>query len=142
MTMVYCQVLTMEGFAMNRTMKNMAAVFALAFTASTAPLPAMAAMVPSETALASQQVDRSELKAFFDRQDVIDALQSHGVTPEMAKKRVDSMTDAEALQLAERIETAPSGAGVVGTLFAVFVILLVTDLLGLTKVFPFTRSVR
>jgi len=27
-------------------------------------------------------------------------------------------------------------------LFAVFVILLITDILGLTKVFPFTRPIR
>jgi hypothetical protein len=31
---------------------------------------------------------------------------------------------------------------VLGILFAVFVILLITDILGLTKVFPFTRPVR
>jgi hypothetical protein len=31
---------------------------------------------------------------------------------------------------------------VLGILFAVFVILLVTDILGLTKVFPFTRPIR
>ena len=31
------------------------------------------------------------------------------------------------------------GAGVIGALFAVFVILLVTDILGLTDVYPFTR---
>ncbi|MDX1669562.1 MAG: PA2779 family protein [Limnobacter sp.] len=123
-------------------MKNLAAVFAVAFTASTAPLPAMAAMVPSETALATQQIDRSDLKAFFDRQDVVDALKSHGVTAEMAKKRVDSMTDAEAQRLAQHIESEPAGAGVIGVLFTVFIVLLVTDILGLTKVFPFTRSVR
>ena len=33
----------------------------------------------------------------------------------------------------------PAGAGVIGALFAVFVILLVTDILGLTDVYPFTR---
>jgi hypothetical protein len=31
---------------------------------------------------------------------------------------------------------------VVGALVLIFVILLVTDILGLTKVFPFTRSKR
>ena len=41
-----------------------------------------------------------------------------------------------------QIDSAPAGAGIVGTLFTVFVILLVTDILGLTKVFPFTRPIR
>jgi len=31
---------------------------------------------------------------------------------------------------------------VLGILFAVFIILLITDILGLTKIFPFTRPVR
>jgi hypothetical protein len=31
---------------------------------------------------------------------------------------------------------------VVGAIVFIFVVLLVTDILGLTKVFPFTRSVR
>jgi hypothetical protein len=34
------------------------------------------------------------------------------------------------------------GSSVIGVLFAVFIILLITDILGLTKVFPFTRPVR
>jgi hypothetical protein len=42
-----------------------------------------------------------------------------------------------------QIDQDPAGAAdVVGVLFTVFIILLVTDILGLTKVFPFTRSVR
>ncbi|MFN7505563.1 MAG: PA2779 family protein [Limnobacter sp.] len=52
------------------------------------------------------------------------------------------MTEEEAQKLAAHIENAPAGAGIVGVLFTVFIILLVTDILGLTKVFPFTRSVR
>jgi hypothetical protein len=56
--------------------------------------------------------------------------------------RVRAMSDAEVAALADRVDQAPAGGDVLGLLFAVFVILLVTDILGLTKVFPFTRSVR
>ena len=56
--------------------------------------------------------------------------------------RVNAMSDAEVAQLAHRVDQAPAGSGVVGVLFSVFLILLVTDILGFTKVFPFTRSVR
>ncbi|MCQ8896454.1 PA2779 family protein [Limnobacter humi] len=103
--------------------------------------PAMAAMVGTEEAVVAHQ-NRDELKKFFDREDIAKALQAHGVTADMAKARVDAMTDEEAQKLAAHIDNAPAGAGIVGTLFAVFIILLVTDILGLTKVFPFTRSVR
>ncbi|MCP1315874.1 PA2779 family protein, partial [Halomonas sp. 707D7] len=45
-----------------------------------------------------------------------------------------------AQQMADRLDELPAGAGgVVGALFAVFVILLITDILGLTDVYPFTR---
>lgn len=128
---------------MQKSIKRMAGALAVVFVATTTPLPATAAMVSNETALAqTQQVDRAELKAFFDRADVVEAMQEQGVTPEMAKRRVDSMTDFEAQQLAAHIETEPAGAGVIGVLFTVFIVLLVTDILGLTKVFPFTRPVR
>ena len=50
--------------------------------------------------------------------------------------------DGTTRDLAGKVGTAPAGAGIVGALVFVFVVLLVTDILGLTKVFPFTRSVR
>jgi len=56
--------------------------------------------------------------------------------------RVQALSDAEVAQLADRVDQAPAGAGVVGVLFTVFLVLLVTDIMGLTKVFPFTRSIR
>ena len=52
------------------------------------------------------------------------------------------MSDSEVAQLAGRIDQAPAGGDVLGILFTVFIVLLVTDIMGLTKVFPFTRSVR
>jgi len=70
------------------------------------------------------------------------ALQSHGVTSESAVERVKAMSDDEVAQLAGRIDQAPAGGDILGILFTVFIILLITDILGLTKVFPFTRSMR
>ena len=80
----------------------------------------------------------------LDRDDVRRQLESLGVNPLDARARVESLTDAEARQLAERIGELPAGAdtSILGILFAVFVILLITDILGLTKIFPFTRSIR
>jgi hypothetical protein len=63
------------------------------------------------------------------------------VSPEDVKARVAALTDDEAAQLAGRIDSLPAG-GILGLILLVFIILLVTDILGLTKVFPFTRPVR
>ena len=69
-------------------------------------------------------------------------MQAQGVSPQAAAARVKAMSDAEVAQLAGRIDQAPAGGDVLGMLFTIFIILLVTDIMGLTKVFPFTRSVR
>lgn len=108
------------------------------------PLTAQASLVStdemlagSETVAARERVDR-----FLARDDVRQALQAQGVSPQAAAERVQAMTDAEVEQLAGRIDQAPAGGDVLGVLFTVFIVLLVTDIMGLTKVFPFTRSAR
>ena len=50
-----------------------------------------------------------------------------------------ALSDEEVSQMANQLDEMPAGASVVGALFAVFVILLVTDILGLTNVYPFVR---
>jgi hypothetical protein len=79
----------------------------------------------------------------LSRTDVVAALKAQGVDPAAAQARVDALSDDQAVALAHQIESAPAGAdGVLGTIVFLFVLLLVTDILGFTKVFPFTRSVR
>ncbi len=85
---------------------------------------------------------RARLLGALERADLAAALEARGVAVSDVRLRVDALTDAEAAQLMAQIDQAPAGAGVVGVLFAVFIVLLVTDILGLTKVFPFTRAVR
>lgn len=104
------------------------------------PLPASAGIVTTDQITASAERDR--VRDFMAREDVRAQMESLGVDANSVRDRVDAMTDEEVGKLAGRIDQMPAGAGIVGVLFAVFIILLVTDILGLTKVFPFTRSVR
>jgi hypothetical protein len=108
------------------------------------PMSVQAGIVTSEEALVTSagSADRERVTAFLARDDVRQQLQAHGLSAEAALARVQAMSDAEVAQLADRVDQAPAGAGVVGTLFTVFLILLVTDILGFTKVFPFTRAIR
>lgn len=91
---------------------------------------------------ASLESNRARLDAFLARADVQQALQKQGLSPQAAAERMRSMSDAEVAQLAGRLDQLPAGGDVLGVLFTIFIILLVTDIMGLTKVFPFTRSVR
>ncbi len=105
------------------------------------PLPASADIVTTDQIYAS--ADRDRVKNFLDRTEVRDQMQALGVDANAARARVDALTDEELAQIAGHIDQLPAGGNnILGILFAIFIILLITDILGLTKVFPFTRSVR
>lgn len=108
------------------------------------PLTAQASIVTTEQAMVTPAGDasRERVAAFLSRDDVRAELQTQGVSADDAIARVQAMSDAEVAQIAHRVEQAPAGAGVIGVLFSVFLILLVTDILGFTKIFPFTRAIR
>ncbi|MBT2772518.1 PA2779 family protein [Halomonas sp. ISL-60] len=98
-------------------------------------------LVTTQSALAADHAgaDRERISEILARADVQDQLVKQGVDLDEVEARVAALSDAEAQQMAEQLEQLPAGAGVVGALFAVFIILLVTDILGLTDVYPFTR---
>ncbi len=132
---------------MNRFMRRTALALSVAVGHATLLAPAQAAMVSTEQVAAqaapAPSPARARLAAALDRADLQAALQQRGLDVEQARARLAALTDDEAAQLAEQIDQAPAGASdVLGALVFVFVLLLVTDILGLTKVFPFTRSVR
>ena len=45
-------------------------------------------------------------------------------------------------QLAGRIDTLPAGGEILGAIVLIFLVLLLTDILGFTKVFPFTKPIK
>ena len=104
-----------------------------------AVLPAQAALLPTDSAVAG--AERVRIAALLERADVAQQLRAHGVDPADVKARVAALTDEEAAQLASQIDALPAG-GIIGALVLVFLVLLVTDILGFTKIFPFTRPVR
>jgi hypothetical protein len=89
---------------------------------------------------------RVRLDSLFDRADVRAALERHGVSADAAKARVDALSDDEVERLAARFDSLPAAGDALGSLlwfgFLVFVVLLVTDILGFTKVFSFTRPAK
>jgi hypothetical protein len=104
-------------------------------------LPAHAGMLPTDAVGAGFNADRDRVASFLDREDVQRQLHAQGVDPAAVKARVAAMTDEEAAQVAAHMDEMPAG-GVLGLILVVFIVLLITDILGFTKVFPFTRTVR
>jgi hypothetical protein len=102
------------------------------------PLPAYAALVATDASL-----DHQRIAGLLERADVQERLRAYGVDPGEARARVAALTDAEAAQLVSNIDELPAGGiGIVGAIVLVFLVLLVTDILGYTKVFPFTKPIR
>jgi hypothetical protein len=108
------------------------------------PMAAQAGMVSSAESLVSTAPSdaRAKLAALLAREDVRAGLAERGLSAEQAQDRVQALSDEEVATLAGRIDQAPAGGDILGILFTVFIVLLITDILGLTKVYPFTRSVR
>ena len=131
---------------MSRFMRTTALVLAMAVSNAAMLTSAHAAMVSTEQVAvqaAPQSAAHARLNAALDRADLQAALQQRGIDVDQARARVAALTDDEAAQLADPIDKAPAaGSDILGALIFIFVLLLVTDILGLTKVFPFTRSVR
>ena len=99
---------------------------------------ANAAIVSTSELVATEQseIGREYLLNSLEREEVRTALTIQGVDLEMAKQRVASMTDEEVKALNQKMEEMPAG-GVVEALLIVFLVLIITDLVGWTDVFPF-----
>jgi len=87
---------------------------------------AVAALVETETMLdmSRGQEARETIKQFMVRKDVRSAIVSQGVDPLEADARLNSLTDAEVIQLADQIDQLPAGGDVLGLLIAVLVIVI------------------
>ncbi len=99
-------------------------------------------VLAAQSAIANADANRDTLNRFLARDDVRQGLVAQGIDPEAARARVNALTDLEAASLAGRVDQAPAGGDVLGIIFTALLVLLITDILGWTKVFPFTRSIK
>lgn len=109
---------------------------------------AQAGLVPTEQVVAERTAneDRARVLSFLQRDDVRKHLTTLGVHPDEATARVNALSDAEVRQVAGQVDKLPAGQNpigiIVGAIVLIFIILLVTDLLGLTDIFPFVKKPR
>jgi hypothetical protein len=101
------------------------------------PFPAQSAMISIDSS------QRDEINRLLERADVQSRLEAYGVKPAEVKARIAAMTDDEVAQVASRIDSLPAGGeSIIGALLIIFIVLLITDILGFTKIFPFTKPIR
>ncbi len=114
-------------------------------------MPAQAGVIGTEAVVQtltqpqteSMGAGRVRLAAALGRSDVAEILQSRGVDPEAAKARIAALSDSEAARLAQQIDEAPAGGiNLLAGVALVFVVLVITDILGFTKIFSFTSAIK
>lgn len=106
------------------------------FTVSALTPAARAAVIDTQTILSQQnRPTQAELQNILAREDVREQLITFGVDPDDADLRIASLTDLELTQLQQHISDLPAGSSALGVLGAVFLVLLVLELVGVTNVF-------
>ncbi len=135
--------------SLRHSMKSLALLMALVMAAASLPINlANAAMVTTDQVVeeASQANDRAQVMDFMARQDVRQQLEALGIDPDEAAQRALSLSDEEVQQIAGQMDQLPAGQNavgvIVGAIVLVLLVLLITDLLGLTNVFPFVNAQR
>jgi len=122
-----------------RVEKSVSILMAVLMLMISAPVSSVfAAMIGTEALLVNPDTSdaRDQLRSFLDRKDVQAELTARGIDPAEAKARVDSLSDAEVMQIADKIDGLPAGGDFWGTfvfvLVIIFVTLLVLEILGYT----------
>ena len=120
-------------------------VLILSFSLIGIPLgQAQAAMIANDQFIDQiQHVDDKEtLLQTIRRADVQEQLSSMGVSTADIESRINQMTREEIAQLNQQLDELPAGAGVLGLIVLVFIVFVITDVIGATDIFPFIHPVR
>lgn len=99
--------------------------------------PVIAAMISTETALATEQRSHqvARIQDLLQRNDVKQQLVALGVSPTDAASRVAGMTDVELAQINGQIDQLPAGGSALAVIGIVFVVLLILEIVGVTDIF-------
>lgn len=90
-----------------------------------------------------QTSPRVALDALLAREDLQQQFEAMGVDPAAAAARLQRLSDEEIVALNQELESLPAG-GLDGLTVGliVFIVFVVTDVIGATDIFPFIRPVQ
>lgn len=113
------------------------AVLSLMLITSSLSPATSAAIIDTSTVLRSEQgaAQLSQVTAELNRSEVLARLVELGVRPADVEARIALLTDEELATLAERIDELPAGGDALGVIGAVFLVLLILELVGIIDIF-------
>jgi len=112
------------------------------------PRMAQAQLIDTHTVIVEQEAvnKRTQIASFLTREDVKEILIGHGIDAVDAQKKLAGLSHAELMKISNSMEHLPAGGdglgSVVGAAVLIFVVLLITDILGYTHVFSFVNHRR
>lgn len=119
---------------------NLAMLVVVTMLASGVMLPAQAAMIQTQdiAAQTTAAANKDRINQFLAQDNVREQLTKNGYAPAEISARIDALSGAEISQLAKQIDELPAaGVNVLGVAAMIFLVLLFTDILGFTNIFPF-----
>jgi hypothetical protein len=124
----------MNKFNISLASITMALVFVIGM-----PQAANAGMIGTQNLLPHSltQQDQKQARQSFQKQ-----LVDLGVEPEMAKARIASLSDQQIADISSQLTELPAGADAGGVLLTIFIVFVITDVIGATDVFPFIHPVK
>ncbi|MGB5258953.1 MAG: DUF6627 family protein [Gammaproteobacteria bacterium] len=104
-----------------------------------------AAMIDNASLLAAEPAmqTRTSVQQLLGRNEARQQLQALGVSPEWAQERARSLSDVELARINQGIGQLEDGSdSVLGILLVVFIVFIITDVIGATDIFPFVHPVK
>ena len=125
-----------------RRFKSMGTILSLLALWGLQLQPLHAAMITNHDLLQTQQSTAFlQVDRLLQAEEIQQQLIELGVDPADASLRISQMTPEEIAALNHNLEQLPAGSGLVGTLLTIFIVLVITDMLGATDVFPFVKNI-
>jgi len=95
-----------------------------------------AGMASTKTIIQSNElIGQQAVSELLNREHAKSLLQAYGVDEKQLENRINKLTAEELALINEKINELPAGAGALGTIVLIFVVLIALDLLGATNIF-------
>lgn len=108
-------------------------------------LHTQAALLDTDTLLSTAGTPQSidGLQQLLAREDAQQQLLALGVDPKQVRERIASLSDSELARINQGIDTLNAGGdSVLGVLLIIFIVFVITDVLGATNIFPFIHPIK
>ena len=107
--------------------------------------PLQAAIIGNETIInqAPSALTRDNMQELLGQESARQQMQAWGISPELITARINRLTDAELARINQETDTLKAGGtNVLGVLLIIFIVFVITDVIGATNIFPFIHPVK